>query len=161
MEPPDYLPGVSLEGAGVLPSEVAPTDTTDTGFTQSSTTGTGFPQLWTSAAARYAAGPAAKTRSRLALRLYPTSVLGNPRLSGGFRGERADLGRIGLRDTDLHGERPVPGRDHPISHLAVGMGSLPLWLSLSNEGPLSRQFLRDGRPRNRLFAWNGAKRQAS
>jgi len=121
VEPPDYLPGVSLEGAGVLPSEVAPTDTTETGFAQSSTTGTGFPQLWTSVAARYAAGPAAKTRSRLALRLYPTSVLGNPRLSGGFRGERADLGWVGPRDTDLHSECRVAGNDHPVSRLGVGV----------------------------------------
>jgi len=57
-------------------------------------------------------------------------VLADPRLSGGFGGERADPGRIALRDADLHGERPGVNRDHPVGRLGVGMGPFH-WLDLS------------------------------
>src|SRR5262249_18930404 len=58
---------------------------------------------------------------------------GDPRLRVGFGGEWADLGRMGLWDGDLHGERPVLNRDHPIGRLGVGMRPLCHWLDLSPE----------------------------
>jgi hypothetical protein len=46
-------------------------------------------------------------------------MLCDPSLSVGFCGERADRDWMALRDTDLHGERPVVKRDHPIGGLGV------------------------------------------
>jgi len=48
----------------------------------------------------------AKPRVPLALGLDPAAVLGDLCLSVGFGGKRTDLGRIGPRDTDLHGDPP-------------------------------------------------------
>jgi len=51
-------------------------------------------------------------------------VLGDPCLSVGFGGERADLGRMSFGDADLDGERPVLNWVHPIGRLGVGMRPL-------------------------------------
>jgi hypothetical protein len=74
--------------------------------------------------ARTATGGPAKPTARLVFGLHPAPVLSDPCLSVGFGGERADLGRMGLRNTDLHGERPVLDRDHSIGRLGMGMGPL-------------------------------------
>ena len=83
---------------------------------------------WTAPWLGSTAAGAAKPAARLVFGLYPTPVLGDPRLSVSFGGEWADLGRIALRDTDLHGERPVANWDHTIGRLGVGVGPLCHWL---------------------------------
>jgi len=76
-------------------------------------------------------GPAATgttiPAARLVFRLHPAPVFRDPRLSVGFGGERADLGRKALRDAYFDGERPVVNRDHAIGRLGVGVGPLCHW----------------------------------
>jgi len=88
---------------------------------------------WAAATAGPAATGAAKPTARLGFGTYPPPVLGDPRLRVGFGGEWADLGRMPFGDIDLHCERPVLNRDHPIGRLGVGMRPLCHWLDLSPE----------------------------
>src|SRR5438445_10172576 len=57
--------------------------------------------------------------ARLRLGGHPALVLGDPRLGVGFALERADLGRIGIRDRDFDAERPVLKRDHPVGRFGM------------------------------------------
>jgi hypothetical protein len=64
----------------------------------------------------FRAAGAAKPSARPFLGLDPASVLGDPCFGIGFGGERADLGRIALRDDDFDAKRPVGERDHAGGH---------------------------------------------
>src|SRR5215831_12814790 len=82
----------------------------------------------------------AEPAASLVFRLYPALMLADPRLSVGFGSERADSGRIALRDDDLHAERPVGERDHTIGRLGVGVSSLCHWLDPLVTGKNRRSF---------------------
>jgi len=86
---------------------------------------------WTAPWLGSTAAGAAKPAARLVFGLYPTPVLGDPRLSVGFGGEWADLGWMGFRDTDLHSEGPAVRGDHPIDRLGVRVAPLCHRLDLS------------------------------
>ena len=72
---------------------------------------------------------ATKPPARRFFGLDRAPVLGDPYFRVGFGRERADLGRVALRNTDLHSECSAATGDHPIHRLGVWVAPLCLWLA--------------------------------
>src|SRR5215471_18876035 len=71
----------------------------------------------------------------LCLRLHPALVLSDPRFGVRCGLERADPGRMGIRDADLDAEGPIVQRNHAIGGRCVRMGPFCAWLTVWHCGP--------------------------